>query len=482
VAGRAADARRLGHVTVRVRFAPSPTGMFHVGGARSALQNAIYAKQHGGVFVLRVEDTDAARNRPEWTEGILSALDWIGIARGTYEGPYFQSANAGEHRAAAARLHADGRAYYCDCTREAVQARTADPHRGYDGFCRDRGLGPGEGRALRFRTPDEGQTVVVDLIRGEPTFDNAKLEDFVIARGDGSPVFLLANVVDDMSQGITHVIRAEEHLPNTPKQQLLWEALGVKPPAWAHVPVVVNEKRQKLSKRRDKVALEAFRDEGYLADAMRNYLMLLGWAPSGDREIVPWSVIEEEFRLEEVNPSPAFFDEKKLRAFNGEYIRALSTSDFTDAVRPWLTGTGTIPAPPWRPEAFDPAAFEAVAPLAQTRIALLAEIVPNVDFLFLDEPAYDEASWAKAMKEGAADLLDAAVAAYEAVPAWEAEPLKAALEEVGAQRGLKLGKAQAPVRVAVTGRSVGLPLFESLAVLGRDRTLARLRAARARLG
>ncbi|GAA1892912.1 glutamate--tRNA ligase [Asanoa iriomotensis] len=474
-------ARTLDRVTVRVRFAPSPTGMFHVGGARSALQNWIYAKQHGGVFVLRVEDTDAARNRPEWTEGILSALDWIGIARGTYEGPYFQSSNADEQRAAAGRLYSAGKAYYCDCTREMVQARTGNSYAGYDGFCRDRNLGPGEGRALRFRTPDEGQTRVIDLIRGEPTFENAKIEDFVIARADGSPVFLLANVVDDISQGITHVIRAEEHLPNTPKQQLLWEALGVKPPVWAHVPVVVNEKRQKLSKRRDKVALEAYRDEGYLADAMRNYLMLLGWAPSNDREIVPWSVIEDEFRLEEVNPSPAFFDEKKLRAFNGEYIRALTVDEFIAACDPWLTGTETIPAPAWSPAEFDAAAFAAVAPFAQTRVAVLSEIVPNVDFLFLAEPATDEAAWAKAMKDGAADLLDAAAVAFEALPEWSAEPLKNALEEVGAARGLKLGKAQAPVRVAVTGRSVGLPLFESLAVLGRERTLARIRAARAKL-
>jgi glutamyl-tRNA synthetase len=455
--------------------------MFHVGGARSALQNWIYAKQQGGVFVLRIEDTDAARNRPEWTEGILTALDWIGIARGSYEGPYFQSANAGEHRAAAARLLADGRAYHCDCTREDVQARSGSQYSGYDGHCRDRALAAGDGRALRFRTPDEGATVVVDLIRGEPTFENRLIEDFVIARGDGSPVFLLANVVDDMTMGITHVIRAEEHLPNTPKQQLLWEALGVKPPVWAHVPVVVNEKRQKLSKRRDKVALEAYRDEGYLADAMRNYLMLLGWAPSGDREIVPWQVIEEEFRLAEVNPSPAFFDERKLRAFNGEYIRALPEAEFAAACQPWLTGTATIAAPPWRPEAFDATAFAAVAPLAQTRIAVLAEIVPNVDFLFLDQPVSDETAWAKAMKEGAGDLLDAAAAAFGALADWRAEPLKQALEAVGAERGLKLGKAQAPVRVAVTGRAVGLPLFESLEVLGRDRTLARLAGARARL-
>jgi glutamyl-tRNA synthetase len=458
--------------------------MFHVGGARSALQNWIFARQHGGAFVLRIEDTDASRNRPEWTDGILSALEWLGIERGTYEGPYFQSEYAEAHTAAAAELFAAGKAYYCDCTRDdvALRAPAGSQARGYDGFCRNRGLGPGEKRALRFRTPDEGETVVVDLIRGEPTFDNKLIEDFVIARGDGSAVFLLANVVDDMTMKITHVIRAEEHLPNTPKQQLLWQALGHTPPLWAHVPVVVNEKRQKLSKRRDKVALEAYRDEGYLADAMRNYLMLLGWAPSGDREIVPWSVIEEEFRLEDVNPSPAFFDERKLRAFNGDYIRALTPEAFIDACQPWLTGAvGGARVAPWSPEAYDPDSFARVAPLAQTRIAVLADIVPNVDFLFLDEPAVDPAAWEKAMKDGAADLLRAAVDAFSAAPSWTPEPLKAALEAVGAERGLKLGKAQAPVRVAVTGRAVGLPLFESLEVLGRDRTLARLRAARARL-
>ncbi|WP_106131067.1 glutamate--tRNA ligase [Pseudosporangium ferrugineum] len=469
-------------MTVRVRFAPSPTGMFHVGGARSALQNWIVAQQTGGAFVLRIEDTDAARNRPEWTEGIISALDWIGIERGTYEGPYFQSSYASEHTAAATRLYGEGRAYYCDCTRDDVTARRGNTHTGYDGFCRERGLGPGEGRALRFRTPDEGATVVADLVRGEPTFENKLIEDFIIARSDGTAVFLLANVVDDMTMGITHVIRAEEHLPNTPKQQLLWEALGVKPPVWAHVPVIVNEKRQKLSKRRDKVALESYRDEGYLAAAMRNYLLLLGWAPSGDREIVPWQVIEDEFRLEDVNHSPAFFDVKKLRAFNGEYIRALSAEDFAAVCAPWLGGTATIPAPPWDPAKFDSEVFAAVAPLAQTRIAVLSEIVDYVDFLFLDEPVADEQSWNKAMKEGAAEILDAAAAAFGALEQWTAEPLKAALERVGEERGLKLGKTQAPVRVAATGRTVGLPLFESLEMLGRERTLSRLATARAKLG
>ncbi|MEV5706488.1 glutamate--tRNA ligase [Actinoallomurus sp. NPDC052274] len=462
--------------TVRVRFAPSPTGMFHVGGARSALHNWVYARQHGGALVLRIEDTDASRNRPEWTEGIIRALAWLGIDEDQYEGPFFQSANADEHREAVERLRADGRAYFCDCTRDDVIARTGDSYRGYDGHCRDRGLEPGPGRALRFRTPDEGTTTVVDLIRGKPTFENATIEDFVIARGDGSVLFMLANVVDDKVQGITHVIRAEEHLSNTPKQQLLWEALGAQPPIWAHVPVVVNEKRQKLSKRRDKVALEDYQAEGFLAEAMRNYLMLLGWAPSGDREIVPWSVVEEEFRLEDVNPSPAFFDVKKLRAFNGEYIRELPVEEFTERCAPWLRE----PYAPWSPEQYDPAVFARLAPLAQTRVAVLSEITAMVDFAFLDEPVIDEASWNKAMKEPAADILRGALEAFQDAE-WTAEELKARAEEIGARHGLKLGKAQAPIRVAVTGRTVGLPLFESLQIIGRDRTLARVRAALDRL-
>jgi glutamyl-tRNA synthetase len=459
-----------------VRFAPSPTGVLHVGSARSALFNWVVARQSGGAMVLRIEDTDASRNRPEWTDGIIRALDWLGISPATYEGPYFQSAFLAEHQAAADRLYRQGRAYYCDCTREDVIARTGDQHRGYDGHCRDRGLPPGPGRALRFRTPDQGTTVVNDLIRGTPAFENAAIEDFVVARGDGSVLFLLANVVDDISQGITHVIRGEEHLPNTPKQQLLWEALGHGPPAWAHVPVLVNEKRQKLSKRRDKVALEDFRDEGYLPSAMRNYLMLLGWSPRGNREIVPWETIESEFRLEDVNSSPAFFDVKKLRAFNGEYIRALPAQEFLQACQPWIQP----PAAPWPAERFGPRVFAALAPLAQTRITALSEITGMVDFAFLEEPAIDEASWAKAMKDPAAGILDATTAALEPAP-WEPEALRIRLEEVGMRFGLSLGKVQAPVRVAVTGRTAGLPLFESLHVLGRDRTLQRLAAARQRL-
>jgi glutamyl-tRNA synthetase len=461
---------------VRVRFAPSPTGMLHVGGARSALFNWVVARQSGGVLVLRIEDTDASRNRPEWTDGIISALDWLGIGPDQYEGPFLQSENLAQHQAAAQRLHEQGLAYYCDCTREQIVERTGDPHRGYDGHCRDRGLRLAEGRALRFRTPDEGTTVVDDLVRGKTSFENATLEDFVIARGDGSVLFLLANVIDDMTQRINLVARAEEHLSNAPKQQLLWAALAQDPPAWAHLPIIVNEKRQKLSKRRDRVAVEDFRDEGYLASAMRNYLMLLGWAPHGDREIVPWETMEAEFRLADVNQSPAFFDVKKLRAFNGEYIRALSVDEFIQACQPWLEP----PAASWRDDQYDPDVFAELAPLAQTRVSVLAEITAMVDFAFLDDPVIDEPSWAKAMKQPAAEILADVQEAYDVAP-WQADELRARLEEIAVRYGLSLGKAQAPVRVAVTGRTVGLPLFESLQVLGRDRTLLRLQAARERL-
>ena len=461
---------------IRVRFAPSPTGMFHVGGARSALYNWAVARQSGGTFVLRIEDTDAARNRPEWIDGIISALAWLGIDASQYEGPFLQSDNLVKHRAAAERLYEQGRAYYCDCTREELVERTGDRYRGYDGYCRDRGLGPGEGRALRFRTPDAGATIIDDLVRGKTVFENSSLEDFVLARADGSVLFLLANVVDDMAQRITHVLRSEEHLPNTPKQQLLWDGLGQRPPVWAHLPIVVNEKRQKMSKRRDKVALEDFRAEGYLADAMRNYLMLLGWAPKGDREIVPFDEMVAEFRIEDVNPSPAFFDVVKLRAFNGEYIRALPVAEFAAACQPWLAPE----VAPWPADRFDPAVFGTLAALAQTRVAVLADIVPMVDFAFLADPVHDEASWAKAMKEPAAEILAAVAAAYADAP-WQADELRARLETVGSSFGLSLGKAQAPVRVATTGRTVGLPLFESLQVLGRDETLRRIRAALERL-
>jgi glutamyl-tRNA synthetase len=463
---------------IRVRFAPSPTGLFHVGGARSALFNWALARQARGRFVLRIEDTDAERNRPEWAAGIISALAAIGISGDdpAFEGPYFASRSAGAHREAALRLASAGQAYYCDCSREDLAGRTGAQQRGYDGYCRDRGLSCEPGRALRFRTPDTGRTVVDDVIRGRTEFPNDAMEDFVIARGDGTPVFVLANAVDDIRERITHVVRGEEHLSNAPKQQLLWQALGAALPVWAHLPVIVNERRQKLSKRRDQVALEDYLAAGYLPAALVNYLMLLGWGPRDGAEIRPYPELEAMFRLQDVSRAPAYFDTRKLAAFNGEYIRAQSVEQFIAACQRWLVR----PYAPWTPDQFDAAVFRAVAGLAQTRLTVLSQITRYVDWLFLAQPPEDEASWAKAMRPGAAAIL-ASVRANWAGADWTAEALRGGLAAAAAEHGLKLARAQAPVRVAVTGRAIGLPLFESVEVLGRERTLARIDAAAAKL-
>jgi len=477
--------------TPRYRFAPSPTGYFHVGGARTALYNWILALQTGGTFVLRIEDTDESRNQPQWTQGIIDALDWIGIASSDthFEGPYFQSAFAEAHVAAAKSLFDDGHAYYCDLTTEQIQERAkAAGKPGYDGYSRDRGLAAAPGRVLRFKVP-AGTTVVHDEVRGRVEFDNATIEDFVLLRGNGSPVFILANVVDDISMKISHVVRAEEHLPNTPKQQMLWEALGHAPPAWAHVPVLVNEQRKKLSKRRDKVALEQYRAEGIVADAMVNYLMTLGWAPSGDTEIVDFSAIVRDFKLGSVNHSSAFFDVKKLGAFNGEYLRKMSLEQFVAACEPWLTGAGIewsgasgSSSAPWPAERFDRALFLKIAPYVQTRVALLSEVPAMVDFLFLADAPIDAAAFDKAFSaEWAGSSLRTIRDQFASAP-WNSESLKAVVENVGAAIDVKLGKLQAPLRVAATGRSVGPPLFESLEVLGREETLRRIDAALARAG
>ena len=464
----------------RVRFAPSPTGYFHVGSARTALFNWLFARQHSGTFVLRIEDTDAERNREEWVTGIVSAMAWLGLDPD--EGPYRQSARAGDHERAVDRLWEDGALYACDCTREQVEARTkANATPGYDGFCRQRGLDRA-GHALRFRVPDEGTTVVHDLVRGDVSFPHAAIEDFVVVKSNGQPLFVLANVVDDIDMAITHVIRGEDLLPSTPKALLLWRALegaGATLPAFAHLPMLVNEKRQKLSKRRDPVAVELYREEGYLPDAMRNYLALLGWSHPEGREILALEELVARFRLEDVNHSPAYFDVTKLRHVNAEYLRAMAVDVFEEAARPWTEP----PLAPWPAENFDPGAFRALAPLVQERVSLLSEVPAMVDFLFLDEPVVDERSWKEATKdrEAARAGLAGVADAFRSCP-WTAADLHAATTAVAESVGKKLGRAQAPVRVAVTGRSVGPPLFESLEVLGRPRALARVEAAMARLG
>ncbi|MEA2403727.1 MAG: glutamyl-tRNA synthetase [Thermoleophilaceae bacterium] len=453
----------------RVRFSPSPTGPFHVGSARTALFNWLFARANDGTFILRIEDTDPERDRPEWIDVILDSMTWLGLDWD--EGPYRQSGEQPAHLAAAQKLYESGHAYYCDCTPDDVKARTGNPSLGYDGFCRDRGLEPGPGRSLRFKVPHEGETVVHDAIRGEPSFENATIADFVIVRSTGTPVFVLANVVDDVAMDITHVIRGEEHLSTTPKYLLIRKALTDKPePQFAHVPLLVNEKRQKLSKRRDKVALGDYRDLGFLSEAMRNYLVLLGWQPGDDREIVTIEEVIASFRLEDISKSPAFFDVDKLTHINSEYIRAEPVERFVERSEPWL------------PESFDRDVFARLAPLVQERVRVLSEVPGMVEFLFVDEPEIDDAAWQKATKDRdvAAKVLDAAAERYASCD-WDAESIKQATFALSEELDLKMRKTQAPIRVAVTGKGVGLPLFESLEALGRERTLERISRARARL-
>jgi glutamyl-tRNA synthetase len=310
---------------VRVRFAPSPTGYLHIGGARTALFNWLFARRLGGEFVLRIEDTDGERSRPELIDVIFQALEWLGL---DWDGtPVHQSERGHLYSAAIEKLLADGSAYWCACSPDAVKVRAEERGGtpGYDSHCRTLELGPGEGRVVRFAVPDDGTTAFDDLIRGHVSFENANLEDFVVQRSNGSPMFHLANAVDDADQGITHVIRGEDLINVTPKVLLLREALGA-PGAlvFAHLPLIVNEKRQKLSKRRDDVSVGDYIERGYLPEAMVNYLATLGWGPSDGIEIRPLAEIVAMFDIADVGKSGAFFDVKKLQHFNGEYIRALS--------------------------------------------------------------------------------------------------------------------------------------------------------------
>ena len=468
----------------RVRFAPAPTGFLHVGSARSALFNWLYARHCGGTLVLRIEDTDAALKSDEYVDAIVEPLRWLGIDWD--EGPYFQSERRQLHAEAVDRLVTTGAAYFCDLGREEIEKLSADAGLapGYHGWSRDRDVADGPGVVVRFRAPDEGVSVVNDIIRGRVEFPNDTIEDFVIRRGDGSPVFLIANAVDDHDMAISHVIRGEDLLNTTPNVQMLWQALGYGGvPEYAHLPLLVNEQRKKLSKRRDDVSLGDYMARGYLPEAMVNYLALLGWGPPDEVEIRPIEEIVELFTLEAVNKAAAFFDPKKLDHVNGEYIRALDAEKFMELVRPHMI----TPDVGWDPEDYDESAIVALGPEIQQRITALADAAKWVDWLFVDTIVeYDSKAWNKAMLKGraAGEVLDEVSRRLADDPFDDPVRLESIVMGVGTElsdRHDARVMSQAPVRVALSGSNVGLPLWEPMRILGRERTLARLAAARARL-
>ncbi|MFG3351487.1 glutamate--tRNA ligase [Streptomyces sp. NPDC048001] len=489
----------MANANVRVRFCPSPTGNPHVGLVRTALFNWAYARHTGGTMVFRIEDTDAARDSEESYRQLLDSLRWLGLdwdegpEVGGPHAPYRQSERMDLYRDVAGKLLAAGHAYRCYCTALELEARrdaarAAGRPSGYDGTCRDlteeqRAAFEADGREsiVRFRMPDEPITFT-DLVRGELTFTPDNVPDFGIVRANGAPLYTLVNPVDDALMEITHVLRGEDLLSSTPRQIALYRALielglAKEIPAFGHLPYVMGEGNKKLSKRDPQSSLNLYRERGFLPEGLLNYLSLLGWSFSADQDVFTVPEMIERFDVADVNANPARFDLKKAESINGDHIRMLDVKAFTEACEPWLTA----PHANWAPEAFDRAKWEAIAPHAQTRLTVLSDITANVDFLFLDAPVEDEASWAKAMKGDPAALLTTAREKLDAADWTSAESLKEAVLAAGEAHGLKLGKAQAPVRVAVTGRTVGLPLFESLEILGRERTLARIDAALARL-
>ncbi len=453
-------------MTTRVRFSPAPTGYLHVGGARSALFNWLFARKSGGVFVLRIEDTDADRSRPELVDAIHNSLEWLGI---DWDEEYRQSDRFEHYVAAASEFVDRGLAYRCDCSQDDVKARVGE-NAGYDGHCRARDVQPGTGVVVRFRTPDDGVTGWDDLVRGRVEFDNATLEDFVIVRSSGVPMFHVANAYDDLDMGITHVVRGEDLVNTTPRVLLLREAMGAEDhPTYAHLPLIVNEQRKKLSKRRDDVAVGDYADRGYLPEAMRNYLLTLGWGPKDDVEIRPIGELIELFDLADINPAPAFFDIKKLDHFNGEYIRMLSVEEFVERSRPFASGPDG---------AVDPGLYQRLAPWVQERARRYEEIPALIEWVVSGPPEPVEKDWRKVMgKEAVPEILDRIIERIDTVE-WTSDALSELILGVGEELG---AKSQLPARMAITGRRSGLPLFEPMAELERDDVRTRLKTARGRL-
>jgi glutamyl-tRNA synthetase len=417
---------------MRVRFAPSPTGALHIGGARTALYNWLLARHSGGQFVLRIEDTDRERSTPENVEQIHDALRWLELDWD--EGPFSQSERRPRHEEEIQRLVGEGHAYLDD-------------------------------GAVRLRVPDEGATVVSDVIRGEIAFEHQAIDDFVIARSDGSPLYNLAVAVDDRDMGITHVVRGADHLSNTPRQLMILRALGAEPPVYAHVPLLHGPDGKKLSKRHGAASVQELRDAGYLPEAVRNYVALLGWGYDESTTFFTTPELIERFSLERVSKSPAVFDEQKLRWMNGRYMRELAPDELTRR----LSELHGRPIPQ-----------EAVA-ISQEKMQTLADFWPLAGFLVEPQPT-DEKAWGKVMKDGAAGRLARAREVIAATEPFDAEALEERLRPLVDELGVKAREVYQPIRVAIAGSTISPGIFESVAALGRDETLARIDAALRRAG
>ena len=487
--------------SVRVRFAPSPTGKLHIGGARTAIYNWAFARANGGTFILRIDDTDPTRSTDENTQIILRAMRWLGLdwdegpEVGGDFGPYAQTERLDMYKEAARKLWDAGRAYPCFCTTEqlaadraAAQARK-DPFQGYQRRCRDLSrdeaqarIDAGEPYVLRIKVPaDRGDVVIHDAVHGDVVFDAKELDDFVIFRSDGTPTYNFATVVDDAMMGITHVIRGDDHLSNTPRQVMVYEALEAPVPTFAHISMILGADGKKLSKRHGATSVEEYRDAGYLSDAFVNYLALLGWSLDGETTVIPRDVLASQFSLERISKNPATFDSKKLDWMNAEYINAMSDADFADQIMlPELHEAGLID------DGFeaDEAWIDALAAIVKPRTKMPADAVGVAAPVFTTAQTleYDEKSVAKGLaKEGMGAVLDAARAALEAVSAnaWTPETIDGALEPLPEALDAKKRIVFQAVRVAVCGNMVSPPLGETMALIGKDDCLARIDRARA---
>lgn len=469
-------------MTVRVRMAPSPSGYLHVGTARAALYNWLYARHTGGTFIVRIDDTDLERSTKEFEEEILGSFRWLGldwdegIDVGGPFGTYRQSDRLQRYADVAEDLVESGHAYYDDRAPEGLEElrRRAQSEGRHPGHYIRRPEVEADSGVIRLSIPQDGPVEFSDIIRGDLSFAPADIDDFVILRSNRTPTYHLASTVDDIDYGITHVARGEDLLPSTPKHVLITRALDASSPEYAHLPLLFGTDGKKLSKRHGATALTEYREAGYLPDAMFNYLAILGWSPDGETTIFSRDEAVEKFDLVDVSKNPAAFDPDKLNWMNGEYIRAMEASEFTSLVRPHIEARlgRALDGGEWQ-------RFEEIAPLVQERTKLLPEAGEQVVFLFEDFDTYDAVSWEKVMtKDGVVDVLDAGATAIRGLESWDAAAIETALRQVPESLGIGAGKAFQPLRVAVTGSSVSPPLFESMAALGRERSLERIERAR----